>query len=120
MRIGKVLKRIDRDERYVVEKDTGLVHGQVNGYTLLVDMMHLGQEYDIVFHLSKEGQLPDRQELLSNMPKHKNLKNVQVEGNKVTYKARTAFLVQSTVDSLFEMVDLITQVLNDLSYQDAS
>ncbi|KAA9298551.1 MULTISPECIES: hypothetical protein [Aerococcus] len=120
MRIGKVLKRIDRDERYVVEKDTGLVHGKVNGYTLLVDMMHLGQQYNIIFHLTKNGQAPDHQELLHNMPKHKKLQNVRVEGNEVTYRARTAFLVQSTVDSLFEMVDLITQVLKELDYQDAS
>ncbi|KAA9239443.1 MULTISPECIES: hypothetical protein [Aerococcus] len=119
MRIGKVLKRIDCDERYVVEKDTGLVHGRVNGYTFLVDMMHLGQQYNIIFHLTKDGQAPDHQELLHNMPKHKKLQNVRVEGNEVTYRARTAFLVQSTVDTLFEMVDLITQELENLSYQDA-
>ena len=120
MRLGKVLKRIANDEHYTVEKDTGLIHGRVNGYTLLVDMMHFGQQYDIIFHLTKDGQAPDRQELLLHLPKHKNLQNVRVEGNKVTYQARTALLVQSTVDSLFELVDLITRSLEELGYEEAA
>lgn len=120
MRLGKVLKRIAKDDRYTVEKDTGLIHGRVNGYTVLVDMMHFGQQYAIIFHLTKDGQVPDRQELLLHLPKHQNLQNVRVEGDQVTYKARTAFLVQSTVDTLFEMVELITQSLKELGYDDIS
>ena len=118
MRLGKVLKRIGQDERYTVEKDTGLIYARVNGYSLLVDMMHFGQPYDIIFHLTKDGQAPGRQELIHHLPKHKNLQNVRVDGNKVTYQARTAMLVQSTVDSLFEIVDLITQGLEELGYEE--
>lgn len=119
-KIEKTLTKFAEPLGLSVDTSTGVIYGTYHSYKLFL-VQENNNSYSLVAHfsLSKDGELPNQEEVKEVLSESKEIIDCVIQGYQVAYTLRGAMTAGKTVDKLRTALDQLTNFLKTKGFQNA-